>query len=163
MCIRSALPSSLWLNFRRALFSACVLKTLPALFLFIISSPATRRARVCERSATEPLPQSARRCGHSRPLRSLKGSRRGLVGNRAGRLRLSSTTLAWQRAVPAEFHARLLEPIRVWQPPGRRHLHKHLSRCFVLSSRDVEHASYAGCATVPSRSSCPPATRLVRG
>ena len=38
--------------------------------------PCDAAARVCERSATEPLPQSARQCGHSRPLRSLKDSRR---------------------------------------------------------------------------------------
>jgi hypothetical protein len=48
-------------------------------------------------------------------------ARRGLVGNRAGRLRLSSTTLAWQRAVPVEFHARLLEGLFLSGAEALRH------------------------------------------
>ena len=51
-------------------------KNSPSVILVHHLKPCDAAARVCERSATEPLPQSARQCGHSRPLRSLKDSRR---------------------------------------------------------------------------------------
>jgi hypothetical protein len=60
VCIRSAFPSPLWLNFRRARFCHLRSKNSPSVILVHHLKPRDAAARVCERSATEPLPQSAR-------------------------------------------------------------------------------------------------------